>query len=162
MRLPTRGKQFRNIALLYGVILFLWIPVEDFQTLPVVIFGTGLAQMLLLNWILGRLGGKTIPLRYLPIAAALVGAVAGLGAVIATVGLMFFKTSLHAHVFPDYLPTQMLAMLERAPLWTLAGVFVGVGVSMLALALRGLQLTPLPNPLPASGEREKDETHIDQ
>ena len=95
MRLPTRGKQFRNIALLYGVVVFLWIPVEDFQTLPVVIFGTGLALLMLLGWVLGKLGGKTIPLRYLPIAAALVGAVAGLGAVVATVALMFFKTSIH-------------------------------------------------------------------
>jgi hypothetical protein len=138
MKLPTRGKQFRNIALLYGVIVFLWIPVEDFQTLPVVIFGTGLALMLLLGWILGRLGGKTIPIGYLPIAAALVGAVAGLGAVIATVGLMFFKTSLHAHVFPDYLPTQMLAMLERAPMWTIVGALIGLGLSLLHLALQGV------------------------
>jgi hypothetical protein len=141
MKFPTRGKHFRNIALLYGVTVFLWIPIEDFQTLPVVIFGTLLALLVLSGWVLNKFGGKTIPTRYLPIAAGLIGAVAGLSSAIASVGLMFFKTSVHAHPFPDYPLALMLAMLERAPMWTLAGALLGLGAALLWLALRDIKPT---------------------
>lgn len=139
MKIPTRGKQFRNIALLYGVTVFLWIPIEDFQTLPVVIFGTLLALLILCGWVLNKFGGKTISPRYLPIASGLIGAVAGLGSAIAAVGLMFFKTSVHAHPFPDYPPALMLSMLERTPIWTLAGALLGLGLSLLWLVLRDIK-----------------------
>jgi hypothetical protein len=136
MTLPTRGKHFRNIALLYGIILFLWMRLEDFQTLPVVVFGTALAALILMGWMLGKLGGKTISMRALLLGAILCGGVFGLSAAIAAAALMFFKTAVHAHVFPDYPPAQILAMLTLAPAWALAGALGGLGTALLYHALR--------------------------
>ncbi|MFN8375778.1 MAG: hypothetical protein U0694_23260 [Anaerolineae bacterium] len=144
MTLPIIGRRFRNAALLYGLILFAWIRIEDFQTLPVVIFGTTLAGFLLVGWLLNRFGGKTLPSRFLLLAAVLAGAVLGLSAVIATTLLMFFKTASHAHIFPDYPPLQMLAMLERAPAWTAAGALLGLAAALLGLALRKPSNTETP------------------
>jgi hypothetical protein len=135
MTLPTRGKHFRNIALIFGIMLFLWMRLEDFQMLPVVAFGTAFAALTLLGWLLGRLGDKTISTRALVFGAILSGALLGLSAVITISALMFFKTATHAHVFPDYPPAQILAMLERAPAWTLAGALGGAGVLLLRFAL---------------------------
>ncbi len=141
MTLPTRGKHFRNIALIFGVMLFIWTRIEDFQTLPVVVFGTALAFLLLSGWILGKFGGKTISNRALLIGGVLLGAVFGLSAGISTAALMFFKAASHAHIFPDYPPLQILAMLERAPAWTLAGALLGLGLVLLRFALQGIKPT---------------------
>ncbi len=150
MTLPTRVRQFRNIALLYGAILFVWIRIEDFQTLPVVIFGTTFSLLLLLNWVVHQFGGKVISVRYLPIVGGLFGAVWGLSAVITTTLLMFFKTASHSHMFPDYPPLLMLAMLERIPAWMLAGALVGLGGTLLWMALHDIKPVSEPSEITVS------------
>jgi hypothetical protein len=59
------------------------------------------------------------------------GAFVGAGGAIAAAGLMFLKTALHAHPFPDFSPLLMLAMIQRAPAWGLAGALVGAGLLLL-------------------------------
>jgi len=44
---------------------------------------------------------------------------------------MFFKNALHAHAFWDYPPPMVVAMLTRAPSWTLAGGLAGLGIGCL-------------------------------
>jgi hypothetical protein len=48
---------------------------------------------------------------------------------------MLFKTGWHGHGFPDYPPPMMLAMLERLPVWMLAGALIGLAIAMIKLVV---------------------------
>ena len=135
LHLPQRGRRSRWVGLLFGMVLLLWFSVEDDAVWPAAALGAGLSALLAALTLMGRFGGRTIPARYaLPCAAAF-GALAGFGADAAAGGLMLFKNALHGHVFLDFPPGLMLAMLERAPIWTAAGGLVGVGFVLLWMAL---------------------------
>lgn len=128
LRLPTLSRSFRWLVIVWGGAVFLWLSLEDNQTLPVVILGVGSAALLVLSRLLGRSGRQHIPLR---IAWVVVPLIAGLVGVLGAVGtsfLMFLKTAMHAHFFPDYPTAQILAMLERAPTWGAAGALIGLGL----------------------------------
>jgi hypothetical protein len=134
--LPKRGRNARNLALVFGIALFLWTRIEDNSVLPVVLFGVGLSALVTNLWLLDKFGGKAIALKYAVPGAVVIGTVIGLGAAVAAALLMFFKTALHAHVFPDYPPAQIIAMLERAPAWSAAGGLIGLGLALVWLAVR--------------------------
>jgi hypothetical protein len=68
-----------------------------------------------------------------PISAALLGGIVGLGGALSSAGFMFFKNALHAHAFWDYPPGMVGAMLSRAPSWALAGALAGLGMGCLWL-----------------------------
>jgi hypothetical protein len=84
--------------------------------------------------VMNKLGGRTSPVSYILPGAAILGVITGLGASITTTGLMFFKDALHAHLFPDFPPLMMLAILQRSPVWAVAGGLAGAGVAFLWLA----------------------------
>jgi hypothetical protein len=87
-----------------------------------------------------------IAARALPLAGALLGAALGLAAALTAATLMFFKNALHAHVFLDYPPALIGAMLARGPVWLLAGALLGLGAALGWLALR-----------PAAADTDKDD-----
>ncbi len=130
MRLPSTGRWPQRLALIYGAALFLWFSVEDNTVWPVTLFGLGLAMLIMGLTTLGKIGQKVIPVRALLPLAAWFGGLTGLGTSIATAGLMFFKNALHAHVFLDFPPGLMLAILERAPVWGAVGMLVGCGLGL--------------------------------
>ncbi len=130
MKIPVAGRRTRLIAMGYGLALFLWMSVEDNAVWPVTLHGLGLAALIVNLALLDKMGGKFIPPRYLPFAGALWGALIGLGASLAVTGLMFFKNAVHAHFFLDYPPELMLAILRRAPAWTIAGSLAGIGLAL--------------------------------
>jgi hypothetical protein len=138
MRLPILGRWSRLLALGYGIALFLWLSVEDVATWPAVLFGTGLSSLIIVLLTLDKIGGRWLAARYVPVIGFLLGAGAGLGTSIATAVLMFFKNARHAHIFPDYPPGMMLAILERAPLWGIAGSLAGLSLGLMWLVLRGV------------------------
>lgn len=135
MRLPLPGRRTRLIALAYGMALFLWLSVEDDAVWPVTGFGLGLASLIIVLTLLDKLGGRVISVRRIPLAGMLLGALIGLATSLITAGLMFFKNAVHAHIFPDYPPGLMLSMIERAPVWSLAGGLLGLGLAWVWLAL---------------------------
>jgi len=128
---PAPNGRLRTISLIYGLLVFIWLSPEDNGVWPVALLGVGLAVLSLVWLIRRRLGGSTFPTRYVAPGAVLSGGMAGLGGALATAGLMFFKNALHAHAFWDYPPAMVVAMLSRAPSWTLAGALVGLGVGLL-------------------------------
>jgi hypothetical protein len=125
------------VALPFGLLALLWLSLEDTAVWPVSLLGLGLSALLNLFLALDKLGGRAIPRIYAPPLAALLGILIGLGASIAAAGFMFFKNALHAHVFLDFPPGLMLAMLERAPAWALAGGLSGLGLSLIGLVFSG-------------------------
>lgn len=128
--------RFRNAALLYAAVTLFWLQLEDHQVLPVALLGTTGAMLLVYHWLRGRLQPQHHGLR--PWAkAAVSGALAGLLAAPATALLMVLKAGMHGHVFPDYPPGQILALLGLTPVWTLTGALAAVGLLAVGKAIRG-------------------------
>jgi len=138
MRLPGLGRWSRLLALAYGFALFVWLSVEDTASWPPVLFGLGLSSLIAILLTLDKIGGRWLAGRYVPVVGFLLGAVIGLGTSLAAAVLMFFKNARHAHLFPDYPAGMMLAVLERAPLWAVAGALAGLSIGLAWLTLRGV------------------------
>jgi hypothetical protein len=134
--LPQRGRRARWLAIGYGVLLFLWLAPEDNSILPVTLLGGGLSALAVVLWMLGKLGGRAIPARYAVLGAVLLGIGIGLGASVATFSLMLLKDAQHSHIYPDFPPALMLAILARAPAWAAAGGLAGFGAALAWLGLR--------------------------
>ena len=127
--------RFRNAALLYAALTLFWLQLEDNQMLPVVLLGAAGAALLVFHWLRGALNLRRPGVRAWA-EAALSGALLGLAAALTTTFLMVLKAGMHGHVFPDYPPGQILALLSRAPTWALAGALAATGLLALTRALR--------------------------
>jgi hypothetical protein len=127
----TPNGRLRTITLVYGLLLFVWLTPEDNTVWPVALLGIGLALLSVVWFVRRRLGGSAFPARYVPISAALLGGIVGLGGALSSAGFMFFKNALHAHAFWDYPPAIVGAMLSRAPSWAVAGALAGFGLGCL-------------------------------
>ena len=114
----------------YGLLVFLWLSPEESQVWLVTLLGLGVSTLSLSALVMNKLGGKSIPAHYVLPGAFITGVVVGLGASLATTSLMFFKTALHAHLFPDFPVLLMLAVLQHAPTWALAGGLAGLGLAL--------------------------------
>lgn len=134
---PTLNpRRIRIAALGCGVGVFFWLRIEDNSVLPAVIAGLALSLLGALIWAARNLGGKTLRLRWIVLGAALLGGLCGLGAAVATAGLMLLKNGMHGHVFPDFPFGVIIEILQRAPLWTLAGGLAGLGLALAWWALQ--------------------------
>lgn len=131
MTLPTVGLRLRWIIIAFGIVLLLWFGLEDQVTWRVTVLGAILASLMTIVWLLNHYGGQQITAQTLTIGLVLMGGIIGAGSSLATVGLMFFKNSWHAHPYPDFPPRLMLAILSRAPFWAMAGGLIGLAVAFL-------------------------------
>ena len=129
--LPTRDRRARWIVILAAVGVFFWLSLEDTNVLPVVLIAVGLALLSAYMSVTGRWGGRGLSRAPLLIGAALVGAGVGAGTALIAALLMIWKTGMHAHPFPDYPTGLILDILRRAPIWSLAGVLVGLALALL-------------------------------
>jgi hypothetical protein len=136
LHIPRPNARMRLLAVVLGLLIFLWLTPEDNQVWPVIMLGTGLSLLTGGTTVLKVLGGQAVPARSVPPGAALLGALVGLGASLAVTGLMFFKNALHAHLFLDYPVGMMLSILGRAPGWAAAGGLVGLAVALVWLAVK--------------------------
>lgn len=113
----------RHLLLTCGIAILLWSGVEDNDAVAVSLLGALMAlaaTALFLPRGLNNLASAVT-------AGAAFGALASLSAF----ALMLFKDLRHAHAFPDYPPHMLLAMLERLPVWALAGGLAGLGCGIL-------------------------------
>lgn len=127
-RSATGGDKLRRCALLLtGLAIFHWSSLEDSDASAAVMLGT-LASVSLSLWLLGRIAaGRALHSSHIALAGAISGALASL----CTAALMLFKNLRHAHVFPDYPAEMLLAVLQRLPVWTIAGGLAGLGIGLL-------------------------------
>ncbi len=131
LRLPSR-RRLRPFAAAWGAAAFLWLGPESDAVWPPALLGLGLAALLALRWT----ADMTAAAPWFAPAAALLGGLIGLGTAPAAALLMLFKNALHAHLFPDYPPALILALLARVPAWALAGALAGLGLAFAWRALR--------------------------
>jgi hypothetical protein len=133
--IPRRTLWLRRNMIACAVAIFIWsTPEEDRLAFPALL-GAWLAVSLLWRWLISRYSGRTLQGIHLIFSAALFGAASGAFASICAVLLMLFKDARHAHLFPDYPPPVLGAVLARLPAWSLAGMLAAVGAALLLSAL---------------------------
>lgn len=126
-RFTAGRRRLRLIAILLGIIMLLWLPLEDLGERWVLLLSLafcvwGAARILVQISDIGRLRAR----HYI-----LLGAVAGLIVPLLGVALMIFKNGLHGHPRPDFTPAQMGEMLLLIPYWLLGGLLIGAGLGLL-------------------------------
>jgi hypothetical protein len=135
--IPTyHSRRIRLLALGYGLSVFLWLRIEDNSALPAVVAGQALSLLLAVLWVTRNYGGTTLRLHCILPGAMLLGAVCGLATAATTTGLMLLKNGMHGHSFPDFPFGVIVEILQRAPLWALAGGLTGLGLAFAWWALR--------------------------
>src|SRR5262245_3786246 len=104
IRLPEPDYRARFALMDYGLLISIWMSLEDNGMLTVSLLGAGLSSALILYQIFARFAGKTLETRFLfPALGAFIGAASPIAAIL----LMFFKTAWHGHGFPDY-PVELM------------------------------------------------------
>lgn len=136
-QIPKTDSRTIFLLLGYGLVLLIWLSLEDNGVLSVALLGTGAAILFTIIWLLKRIGGQVLPLRRWFLGMLGLGAAIGALSALTTTLLMFFKTGWHGHDFADYPPAMILAMLQRLPIWTVAGLFVGLAIAMIRLSMSG-------------------------
>ena len=117
--------------LLTGIAVLLWSSVEDSNAHAVTALGI-LGATSVTMALLTSSRKKAVPANgYGLIFAVLSGSLVGALSALASALLMLFKDLRHGHIFPDYPPEMILAMLERLPYWALAGGLAGLGIGIL-------------------------------
>lgn len=134
-----RQRWLSLLTVAYGAAVFVWLtPESDSVALTALLGVCGAA-----------LGAAHLSARYLwtghkrlpwlglveRLALPLWGALAGAGGALLAAGLMFLKTALHAHPYPDFSPLLMLAVIGRAPAGGAAGALAGLGLRLVRGAL---------------------------
>jgi hypothetical protein len=145
--IPRRTLWLRWNMIACAVAIFVWsTPEEDRLVFPALL-GAWLAVSLLWRWLISRYSGHTLQGIRLVSSAALFGAASGALSSVGAVLLMLFKDARHAHLYPDYPPPILGAMLARLPAWSLAGTLAAVGAALLLSALRRRRVdTASPDP----------------
>lgn len=120
--------RFRLAALLIGVVVFFWLRVEDDNAIAAAVCAFLSTCLIVTGWAWRKAGGRSYSWRRLMATCAALGGLVGLGTAASAALLMLIKNGLHGHLFPDF-PFGMIAgVLALAPIWTIGGGLVGLGI----------------------------------
>lgn len=136
VRVPPAPVWLRLILILYGGVLLLWLGTEDRALFSAVLLAVIFSLLLTAQIVWMRCGGTRYALRRWLLLCILTGLCAGVCSVVTSTALMFLKNAWHAHPYPDYEPSVMLAMLARLPVWALAGALIGLALALLPFVRR--------------------------
>lgn len=131
--LSQLGVKWRFLLILYGLVTLVWMSLEDKTVIPVTVLGVLGACLLVVHLVVERWAGQALPPRIWMSLSITCGSAIGALSPVVIVLLMFFKTSWHAHPFPDYPPPLMGAMLTRVPYWAVAGLLIGLSAVIFTL-----------------------------
>lgn len=126
LRLPKPLTKARFLLIGYGLILLVWMSLEDSTTLSVALLGTGASIIYSGAWIANRFGEHELSLKSVSIGLILWGVLLGALSTLMIALLMFFKTSWHGHVYPDYPLAMIVDMLALMPVWAICGGLLGL------------------------------------
>jgi hypothetical protein len=128
-RLPLRT-WIRISALILGIALILWLPIEDVNVNQVLFFANAVCAWWAARFLLNiSPQNPTFLWRHV-----LIGLLAGLAVSPVAVFLVAFKSGLHGHGIPDFSSAQILDVLARSPVWIVAGSLLGLGVALARLS----------------------------
>lgn len=127
LQTPGAAHQLRLLGILLGIILLVWVSIEDQSVTWAILFAAAVC-LLAAAWWLARFHQPPAGKGWLvyPLAGLLGGAATAPVALL----LMALKTGIHGHSIPDYTPAQMGAVLISFPVWIGAGVIIGLGAAL--------------------------------
>lgn len=132
--IPKLTNRYILMMIGYGLILMMWLTLEENTVWIVSILGMGLAYGLVWLVIRGQWAGRTLPAQTWLWGGILLGIVGGLGSVLMTTLLMLMKNAQHSHASLDF-PSEVVAGLwEITPYWILAGLVFNTGLVLFILA----------------------------
>lgn len=131
--LPRLKTKARFLMIGYGLILLIWMSLENRSTLTVSLLGTGAAIIYIGIWLINRYCDRELGFRLWFAGFVLSGTVIGAASALITGILMFFKSGWHGHLYPDYPPQMIGAMLSRMPLWSISGTLIGLFCAIVIL-----------------------------
>lgn len=121
----------RGLWVTIGVVLFFWIGYEDRTTVTPILIGGLLATALSFDLAPRIRSGKIPGLHSRLGVCTLTGLISGALAMPLAALCMLVKLSLHSHVPPEYSAIQVLAVLERFPVWAGAGALAGLALALI-------------------------------
>lgn len=130
----TAIRRWRIAGFILGVLILLWLPVEDTHTGFVVVYSSLIAALAVLRFLLSFTflsGGRKLPWIVYPLA----GLCAGLLVTPLSLALMALKSGFHGHGVPDFSPQQVATVIDNTPVWVAAGTLVGLGGWMIFRSL---------------------------
>jgi len=104
-----------------GILILLWLPIEDTSEKPAISIALVISVLLALRALCGRQYQQGI------IRMTLIGGLAGTAITPIALLLIAFKTGLHSHGIPEFPVEQVIALLRRTPFFSIGGLFVGLG-----------------------------------
>lgn len=129
---PIWINRVRWNSILCGMVIFFWSGLEDNDLSSVSILALWLTISLTSLWVIQQFRHTPSHQKYLPILVMIIGAGMGILMGINMAGLMLFKNLRHSHFFPDYPFEMMRDIIARTPFWALAGMFIMLGIYLLA------------------------------
>lgn len=127
---PPGRVWLRISALILGIALILWLPIEDVNLYQVLFFANAVCAWWAMRFLL-NISPQSSGFLWRHV---LIGLVAGLAVSPVALFLMAFKSGLHGHGTPDFSSTQVLSVLARSPVWVVAGLLLGPGVALARLS----------------------------
>ena len=146
IRIPHRGLKTRWVAILCGIAIFLWMGPEDLNVWPVVMLSVLVSILLVSVQLMRRYGGTMLSRNQIFTFAVVGGGICGLLTSPIAAALMILKNARHAHLTPDYLPQQMLAIMQRAPLWAISGSLIALGIALIWITFGPASMNPAGTP----------------
>jgi hypothetical protein len=117
----------RLFAILLGIALFFWIPLEDSSENLAVLYAYFIS-----TWLVGALLIRfKNPSRLTIINICFAGILTGATITPLIIFLMVLKTGIHAHLVPDYSFEQFISIINRTPIWFISGYLTGMGYGMI-------------------------------
>lgn len=138
--IPKPNNKLRWLIIGYTIFIFIWTGRESTNIRTMTLISFGITLLAITTWTLNRYGGQQISVRTGAMMFTLIGAIIGFGTTVTTAVMMMFINIRHSHIRPDYPPELVGAILQRSPLWAVAGVLVG-----LALILFWVAVQPTPD-----------------
>lgn len=134
MNIPAHVPGLRWAAAIVLVYAVIWIALEG-NLWRVTLLGCATA-LLLLGFAFQRwIAWRRIPaFSWIALCAAL-GTLGGFSSAVLTLIFMAVKTGLHAHG-PEFDTAQITWIVRQIPWWTTGGLFAGLGLGLLYVALR--------------------------
>ena len=116
----------RMLAILLGIALLFWFPLEDSSENPAILFAYFISTWLV-SALLNRFKNQSLITIIIVIFAGILA-----GAIITPLilFLMVLKTGLHAHLVPDYTYEQFISIINRIPIWFFSGFLTGIGLGI--------------------------------
>jgi hypothetical protein len=133
MKIPVEIPGLRAATFLLVILLLLWIAPEG-DIRRVTVMGVLVTAVLLAHLLQYFLRGKWLSLKAWLAATAVGGLLFGLGSGLLTLGLMIFKTGLHAHG-PEFSPAEIDWVWRQIPLRGLVGLLAALGLGMITATL---------------------------